>query len=197
MTSDRGAPKQDRRPNLTDPAVLDALAHPVRLDVLGYLVSTGPATASQCARAVGDTPSNCSYHLRVLASHALVEPDGSGDGRSRPWRATITGFTTDAVGPSDIAGATQLLAASVELDHTLVREYLRRRDEVPGPWQEAATHSSYGLALSPNELAEVVRRIDDVVRPYLHATRDDAPADAEHVHLALSAFPRLGYGREQ
>lgn len=62
---------QERRVNLTDPAVVDALAHPVRLDVLGYLMSVGPATASQCARAVGDTPSNCSYHLRVLASHGL------------------------------------------------------------------------------------------------------------------------------
>ena len=84
---------QERRTQLTDPAVLDALAHPVRLDVLGHLMSAGPATASQCARAVGDTPSNCSYHLRVLAAHGLVEPDGSGDGRSRPWRATVTGFT--------------------------------------------------------------------------------------------------------
>jgi DNA-binding transcriptional ArsR family regulator len=183
----------ENRPRLTDPAVLDALAHPVRLDVLGYLMSAGPATASQCARAVGDTPSNCSYHLRVLAAHGLVEPDDSGDGRSRPWRTTLTGFSVGADDPDAEAGVTRMLAAAVELDHHLAREYLRGRDDVPERWREVDAHETYGLALSPAELAEVVQRIDDVVRPYIQPTRTDAPADAEHVHLALTAFPRLPF----
>ena len=74
---------QPHRPRITDPEALEALAHPVRLDVLGFLMSQGPATASECARAVDDTPSNCSYHLRVLAKHWLVEPAPSDDGRER------------------------------------------------------------------------------------------------------------------
>jgi DNA-binding transcriptional ArsR family regulator len=189
-----GAVMQEHRPNLSDPAVLDALAHPVRLDVLGYLMSTGPATASQCARAVGDTPSNCSYHLRVLAAHGLVEPDDSGDGRSRPWRATLTGFTTDMTDPAAVEGAARMAAASIELDHHLVREYLQHHDTVPEPWRESDVHASYGLALTPAELADVVARIDAVVRPYIQPTREDTPADAEHVHLAVTAFPRFGYG---
>ena len=187
---------QERRTQLTDPAVLDALAHPVRLDVLGHLMSAGPATASQCARAVGDTPSNCSYHLRVLAAHGLVEPDGSGDGRSRPWRATITGFSVEAADPDAEQGVTRLLSAAVELDHHLVREHLRGRDALPDRWREVDPHTSYGLSLSPAELADVVRRIDEVVRPYLQPTRTDAPADAEHVHLTVTAFPRPGFGRQ-
>ena len=182
------------RPRLTDPAVLDALAHPVRLDVLGYLMSAGPATASQCARAVGDTPSNCSYHLRVLAAHGLVEPDESGDGRSRPWRTTLTGFSVGADDTDGEAGVARMLAASVELDHHLTREYLRGRDDVPERWREVDAHGTYGLALSPDELAEVVRRIDEIVRPYIQPLRTDAPADAEHVHLAITAFPRLPFG---
>jgi DNA-binding transcriptional ArsR family regulator len=184
----------ERRPRLTDPAVLDALAHPVRLDVLGYLMSAGPATASQCARAVGDTPSNCSYHLRVLAAHGLVEPDESGDGRSRPWRATLTGFSIGADDPDAEVGVSRMLAASVELDHHLAREYLRGRDDVPERWREVDAHETYGLALTPTELAEVIQRIDDVVRPYIQATRTDAPAGTEHVHLAVTAFPRLPFG---
>jgi DNA-binding transcriptional ArsR family regulator len=179
----------ERRPQLSDPAVIDALAHPVRLDVLGYLMSAGPATASQCARAVGDTPSNCSYHLRILAAHGLVEPDDSGDGRSRPWRTTLTGFTIESEAP----GTARMLAASVELDHHLVRDYLRGHESVPERWRDVDSHSTYGLALSPDELADVLRRIDDVVRPYIQATRTEAPADAEHVHLSLTAFPRPAF----
>ncbi|WP_375489857.1 helix-turn-helix domain-containing protein [uncultured Jatrophihabitans sp.] len=184
---------RQRRPTLSDPAVVDALAHPVRLDVLSYLMSAGPATASECARAVGDTPSNCSYHLRVLAGHGLVRPDDSGDGRSRPWRTDLTGFTID---PDPENGATAMLTASVELDHSLAREYLRGHDDVPEPWRQVDSHASYGLALSPDELTEVLQRIDDVVRPYIQATRADAPADAEHVHVALTAFPRLSFGKQ-
>ncbi|MEU2348670.1 helix-turn-helix domain-containing protein [Modestobacter sp. NPDC049651] len=186
---------QERRAQLTDPAVIDALAHPVRLDVLGYLMSAGPATASQCARAVGDTPSNCSYHLRVLAAHGLVEPDDSGDGRSRPWRTTLTGFSVDVGDPDAEAGVTRMVGASVELDHHLAREYLRGHEDVPEPWRAVDAHASYGLSMSPDELADVLRRIDDLVRPYIQATRADSPADAEHVHLSLTAFPRRAFGR--
>ncbi|MEV4350499.1 helix-turn-helix domain-containing protein [Actinoplanes sp. NPDC049596] len=181
---------RERRPQLSDPAVVDALAHPVRLDVLGYLMSSGPATASACARAVGDTPSNCSYHLRVLAAHGLVEPDESGDGRSKPWRTTLTGFTVDST-----ADATRLVAAAVELDHHLAREYLRRQENLPEQWREVDSHASFGLALTPDELATVLSRIDAVVRPYLAPTRTDTPENAEHVHLSLMAFPRPGFGR--
>jgi DNA-binding transcriptional ArsR family regulator len=186
-----------RRPALTDPAVLDALSHPVRLDVLGYLMSAGPATASQCARAVGDTPSNCSYHLRVLAAHGLVEPDDSGDGRSRPWRTALTGFTIDAGDPDAEDGAARMLAAALELDHQLAREYVRKHDELPEQWRQVDAHANYGLALTPEELTDVIRRIDEIVRPYIQPTRTDAPDDAEHVHLAITAFPRFAFGRQE
>src|SRR4051794_3751852 len=86
---------REARRTVTEPGELAALAHPVRLDLINHLMAAGPATASECARAVGDTPSNCSYPLRILARHGLVEAQQSGDGRERPWRATITGFGVD------------------------------------------------------------------------------------------------------
>ncbi|HEX3814298.1 MAG TPA: helix-turn-helix domain-containing protein [Mycobacteriales bacterium] len=182
------------RPVLTDPAVLEALAHPVRLDVLNHLMSDGPATASVCARAVGDTPSNCSYHLRVLAKHGLVEADASADGRERPWRATITGFDTDDPagdpGTPTARGAAAVLAASVQLDQRLTREYLTHRDEIPADWRDADTYATYTLRLAPAELAELAQKLDSLIRPLISATRPDPPDDAELVHLGLVAFPR-------
>ncbi|GAB3388344.1 helix-turn-helix domain-containing protein [Humibacter soli] len=175
-----------RRATLSDPATVAALAHPVRLDLLGYLMSEGPATASQCARAIGDTPSNSSYHLRVLAGLGLVEKDASSDGRERPWRATITGFTTDP----GIAEASELFAASVQLDYQAAREYLRRYEDLPPEWREADAHAHYGLKVSPAELRTIVEAIDAIVRPYIAATREDAPADADPVDVSLLALPR-------
>jgi DNA-binding transcriptional ArsR family regulator len=185
---------RENRPNLSDPAVIDALAHPVRLDVLGYLMSVGSATASECARAVGDSPSNCSYHLRVLAAHGLVEAVDAEDGRTRPWRATLTGFSTD-VDAADDEGVRAMMAAALELDHQLAREHLRTRDALPEAWRDVDAHASYGLAATPDELRALVAQIDALVRPFLQPTREDAPASAEHVHLSLTAFPRPRFRR--
>jgi DNA-binding transcriptional ArsR family regulator len=186
---------RENRPLLNDPAVLDALSHPVRLDVLGYLMSSGPATASVCARAVGDTPSNCSYHLRVLAGHGLVEQAESSDGRERPWQATITGFDTETSSsdPADAAAMAAMVGAALQLDHQLAREYLRNRETLSPEWRDTDAHANYGLRVTPNELHELIDAIDALVRPYIAATRDDAPTDAAPAHLSLLAFPRPNF----
>jgi DNA-binding transcriptional ArsR family regulator len=185
----------EARPLLTDPEVLATLAHPVRLDVLTYLMSNGPATASACARAVGDTPSNCSYHVRALARHGLVEPVSSADGRERPWRATITGFDLNPDPDPDTAegrGAAAVLAASVALEQHLLREYMSHRDRVTPAWREADQCAAYALRVTPDELKRLAERLDALIRPLIAATRDDAPEGAELVELGLYAFPRPG-----
>ncbi|MGA0566088.1 ArsR/SmtB family transcription factor [Rathayibacter sp. KR2-224] len=177
---------EEKRVALDDPRTVAALAHPVRLDLLGYLMSEGPATASECARAIGDNPSNCSYHLRVLGGLGLVEDSPSDDGRERRWRATITGFTTDPA----TAGSDELFAASIQSDYQAARQYLRERARLDERWREADAHAHYGLRVTPDELSAITRRIDAIVRPYIAAVRDDAPPDAETVNLSLLALPR-------
>ncbi|WP_127474445.1 winged helix-turn-helix domain-containing protein [Microbacterium sulfonylureivorans] len=180
------------RRTLTDAGALEALAHPVRLDVLSFLMSRGPATASECARAVDDAPSNCSYHLRVLAKYGLVEHTASEDGRERPWRATITGLSLEFGGddPDAAASATAMLEASLLLDYQLAREHVRRRDRIEGPWRDVDAHAQYGLQVTPDELRSIVERVDAIIRPYIAATRTEAPADAAAANISLVAFPR-------
>lgn len=178
---------------LVDAEVMDALAHPVRLDVMNYLMSAGPATASECARAVGDSPSNCSYHLRVLARHRMVVREESADGRERPWRALVTGFSAAEPEPgSPTAGSrAALYAASLQLDQRLAREYLTRLDNVPPRWRKSNSYATYTLKMTPTELGELVDQLDALIRPYIAATREQAGGGAELVHLSLQAFPRL------
>jgi hypothetical protein len=68
-------PRENRR-RITEPQALEALSHPLRLELMN--------------------------HLRVLAATGLVEEDTSEDGRERPWRALVTGFET-AGGPLAVA----------------------------------------------------------------------------------------------
>ena len=154
--------------------------------------------ASACARAVGDTPSNCSYHVRALARHGLVEPVSSEDGRERPWRATITGFEMnpdpDPRTPEG-RGAAAVLAASVALEQHRLREYLSHRDRVSPAWRDADQCSAYALRATPDELKLLAERLGDgtLIRPLIAATRDDAPEDATRLSLlGLYAFPAAG-----
>jgi DNA-binding transcriptional ArsR family regulator len=184
----------ETRHRLTSPDAVRALAHPVRLELLIHLMSAGPATASACARAVGDTPSNSSYHLRVLAQHGLVEADEPDDGRQRPWRACVTGIESpgrDAEpGTPDAADAAALLAVSVQRDQRLILNYLARRDAVDRRWRRVDIHNSYTLRLTPKEMRELGDRLDALIRPFIAATRDHAPRGADLVHLSLAAFPK-------
>jgi hypothetical protein len=184
---------EEHRATISEPQAMAALTHPVRLDLLTHLMASGPATASQCARAVGDTPSNCSYHLRVLARFGLVGPDASTDARERPWRALVTGFSVegyqDEPGSPRAQGAAALLALSVQRDQRLARDYLARRDTVPRRWRAADGYATYTLRMTPAELSALGDALDALIRPYLAATREDPPRGSTLVHLGLHGFP--------
>jgi DNA-binding transcriptional ArsR family regulator len=181
---------QARRRRITEPEALEALAHPVRLELIVHLMAEGPATASACARAVGDTPSNCSYHLRRLADVGLVADAASDDGRERPWRALVTGFDTDVDGEGPMTPqAEQLFAVLLQRDERVLREYVARRARAPKRWRDADMFSTYALRMSPLELSELTARMDDLIRPYVAATREDAPRGSALVHLGVRAFP--------
>jgi DNA-binding MarR family transcriptional regulator len=186
-------PRPENRREVRDVRMLAALAHPVRTGLLSHLMAVGPRTASECADAVDASPSNCSWHLRQLEKFGFVErAEDAPDGRERPWRAAATGFDFSQVEAEPAARAALQTFASIRLDEEtrLARAYLRREDELPEQWRRSADLSTYGLLVTPDELRRLTERLDAAIRPYLAATRDDAPADARPVHVFLSAFLR-------
>ena len=77
-----------REVELRDPRALRALAHPIRIRLLGLLRREGPLTATEAGRRIDESSGSASYHLRQLARFGLVEDAAGGHGRERPWRAT-------------------------------------------------------------------------------------------------------------
>ncbi len=179
--------RPERRLRVSDPRALRALAHPLRLALLDRLMAFGEQTAAQCAEAVGSTASNCSYHLRALARVGLVERGESTDGRERPWRSCATGL--EFAGSEALAGAAAAVdALALARDEELTRRALAAHAGQPPEWQAAETHHHYGLRLTAAELEELVGEIDRLVRPYISATRAEAPEGAEVAYLRLLAF---------
>ena len=77
-------PEQQARSvkRMTDPRALRALAHPLRLSLLGMLRTEGPLTATRAGELLGESSASCSFHLRQLAKYGLVEEAGGGRGRA-------------------------------------------------------------------------------------------------------------------
>jgi DNA-binding transcriptional ArsR family regulator len=190
--------RAERRMEITDGAVLAALAHPLRVALLYQLNALGSRTASQCAQALGETPANCSYHLRQLAKVGLVTRDEAGNGRERPWRSVYTGLdlhpAVDDPDPDVVtaARATRAALANAEIEEhaRLARQYLRLERRAPSEWRGAGHMASYSLRLTADELAGLVQTLDAAIRPYIGLTRADPPSDAQPVHLDLKAFLR-------
>lgn len=170
---------------------LAALVVPARYAILNHILAAGPQTASQCAAVVGETASNCSWHLRALAKVGLVEPapPTDGDARARPWQATSPGFAFEGdPGPAAAVARTALATMSADQADQLFRRYLARAELLPEQWTGAGGASSYALALTPAELADLMAAVDALIRPFVRPLRPDPPAGSAVVHVTLRAF---------
>jgi DNA-binding transcriptional ArsR family regulator len=184
---------------ITDPTTLRALAHPVRLRLLEVLTQHGPLTATEAAERVGDSPSNCSWHLRQLARHGFVtEAEKGGVGRRRPWRIVPVPYawSGDEGSPEFVAVSREL--SDLMLHRTLerLRAYRGRAHAEPPAWREAA-ETNDGLAwMTAGELAEFNATIRELVMRCLPRFTDpeQRPAGARLVHLFAYGHPAAREG---
>jgi DNA-binding transcriptional ArsR family regulator len=164
---------------LDNERVLEMLAHPVRLRLLGLLRSEGPNTASGLARRVGESSGVTSYHLRRLAGAGLVEEDPErGTRRERWWRSAHEGTT---YAPADFLGSPQAHRASVSLrrevnrwQQRLLDQWLAEEQDWDKAWVEAADSSDDVLTLTPAQAAALSAEIWEVVQRYQRLGRDSA-----------------------
>ena len=190
-------PAAPQRRELTDPREMRAMAHPLRLRLMELLVLAGPLTATQCAERVGESPANCSFHLRTLARYGFVEEAEGGTGRQRPWRA-IPRSHYWGEGPDQ---PTALRRAGRELSDLLLTRDLARleqwqqeRDAEPQQWREAALHVTASvLWLTAEELDAIrveVLALLDRYGPRL-ADPDIRPPASRPVAMIAHLFPLL------
>jgi DNA-binding transcriptional ArsR family regulator len=178
---------------IRDPRALRALAHPDRLAILERLAEDGERTATELGSSVGISPSAASYHLRLLARFGLVVDAGGGAGRNRPWRAAGTGFSFEPAEHSEPAAeaAAQLLGSElVQRGERETLAFVRSESSMAPEWRAASHIANKTLRLTPDEAADLVRRLEELVEPYGRSTRPDPPAGAHAVRLLIRLFPR-------
>ena len=178
---------------LTDPRALRALAHPVRLSLVGALRREGPLTATQAGELIGESATTCSFHLRQLAKYGLVEEAGGGRGRERPWRATATFTSWPSVPSAELAEAADALTRLVvERYFEQALRWLERKPDEPDEWAEAAQVGDTVLWVTAPELEAVSARVRELLAPLVArqldpTLRPDGARLVSYLHLAFPA----------
>jgi DNA-binding transcriptional ArsR family regulator len=181
---------------ITDERALGALAHPLRLRLLGMLRADGPATASRLAQRVRESSGVTSYHLRRLADVGLVTEDQDrGTRRERWWRSV---HEATQWSDADFVGNPAAHQLSVSMRREIYRwqwrlleQWLAEESEWDRTWVDAAESSDSLLVMTPDSLRTMTAEIAAVVRRYADAPPPDT-ADAARVVWLQHLVPVRG-----
>ncbi|GGI43575.1 DNA-binding transcriptional ArsR family regulator [Agromyces flavus] len=191
---DESRPDPDRI-RLRDAGPMRALAHPVRLRVLGMLRVDGPATVGMLAERTGEAAGSVSYHIATLAKHGFVEeaPELARDRRERWWRAAheVTSWRTEEFldDPERHAASDALRRAVLEAYHRELLDALEAEVALDPEWVAASDSSDGAAQLTLEEFRELAADLAAVREKWWARGRE--PRDgARAVRWITHVFPR-------
>lgn len=204
MTNSNDAPQEPKHgpKHLSNAVVLDAkglraLAHPIRVQLVGLLRKFGPSTATRLADRLGINSGTASYHLRQLGDAGFVEEDTErGNARERWWRAVhqSTWFSDPELARREPEAALAYLQ-SVAAAYTLrTQRALAELQTVPDQWRGTFDMSDWALRLTPEEAVRLRQEVRELVSRYRADSAEsaaDAPEGAERVSLIAQILPEL------
>ncbi|WNV90426.1 helix-turn-helix domain-containing protein [Umezawaea sp. Da 62-37] len=174
---------------IVDPAVLKAMAHPLRRRIMAEL-RKAPASSTTLAAALNENTGSTSYHLRELAKHGFVEDEPAlGKGKERWWRLV----KRDLRYPRRGERSPEMAAALEELTNAQLAEDFRTWSRFQagsgdmGSWGDAVPYSRGSIVVTQDELREFFEAYLALMKRYW---RDDVPADAREVLVRFIAFPK-------
>ncbi|HMC42849.1 MAG TPA: helix-turn-helix domain-containing protein [Acidimicrobiales bacterium] len=193
MATEEAKPGRDQaeRLLLREPAVLRALADPLRIRILEETVEE-PRTVKQLAQVLDVPPTRLYYHVKILQRNRLLRVHNRrmvGSIQERSYLATARNWIADpsltaaAVKKSGVLGAlADLVKAEMEV---------AARDDSGGP--VGAPSSSLpilGLSelwLSPDDIADLQRQLEELLGPYSPLTNPDR-AGRRRYHLFMAGY---------
>jgi predicted ArsR family transcriptional regulator len=182
------------RPELHDPRVLRAIAHPVRSRILTELDASGSLRAADVAALLGIPANSASFHLRQLARSGLVEEDPAAarDKRDRVWKATQEdGFDVSLneieQEPGGKAASAVFRRTKAAWSHRLV-DLAYGDDRTPGVQR---TVTEQAVRLTQEEARALIEELNDVIDGWRQRNqgRADDGRETYHVLQIIQPFP--------
>ncbi|MBZ4320437.1 ArsR/SmtB family transcription factor [Streptomyces huiliensis] len=161
--------------------------HPVRIALLDLLAETGTLTSTEAAARLGHSSGLCSFHLRQLARHGLIEEVPDQGGRARPWRLRW--------GTPEQPGRAEPVECAALADEPADEGRPRRpasRGQAPDAWRQDLSVGAV-LRLTPAEASELAASIRELIARYRDRGHGPAAGSGEAVVVAAVAqlFPLL------
>jgi DNA-binding transcriptional ArsR family regulator len=182
------------RKKIEDVETLRALAHPLRVRLLGALRVDGPATASELGRRFDESSGSTSYHLRQLERYGfVVEDETQPSRRERRWRAAhdVTSFH-----PADFLDDDAGREAVDVMDQQWLRFLLdtvqtwqRERHAWSQDWVRAADRSDLVLRLRAEDLEQLSQELLEVAQRWANNQRPTDDEQARQVVVNLLTTP--------
>ncbi|WP_072314934.1 ArsR/SmtB family transcription factor [Agrococcus sp. Marseille-P2731] len=174
-----------------DPALLRALAHPLRVEILSVIDELEEATATQIAERVGESPSNCSFHLRTLAKAGFIER-AAAQGTSKPWRAVhhSRDLRPNPHDQDSIRTSAAIGALYVQHEANRMVDFLTVHGLGDEQWLPGTTINTSTFWATSDELAEVATEIAHLVDRF-RGRKDPAhrPPGSRKAHLFATLNP--------
>lgn len=186
-----GAPGDVRQ--IDDVRALSALGHPDRVRLLDALAVHGPSSTSALAGALDLATGSVSHHMKVLSEAGMVAsaPADESDRRVRRWQLVSRGTRWDV---GHFRGQPTGEAAAVAAQGVyLARQFEQARaflEEQEPPWDDAAYAGQFWLRVTPEELTEFGRELNELLlRWRRREVPDDGATDRRSVLAIARAFP--------
>lgn len=169
-----------------------AISSPLRLEILGHFSAEQPLSVREAAERMGRPATAIHYHVGILLESGLLRKSGERrDGRRREAEYTkvaeAIGIPTDE-GEHTLAvktTASGFRMAEREME-TALTEGAARPEGEDRNFLATRVH----LRLGPGELAEINRRLDELLGAVLNSMRrEDIRDDDEFVSLTLALMP--------
>ena len=181
--------------DLHDAGAMRALAHPMRLRILGLLRVEGPQSVGALAQATGAASGSVSYHLSTLAKHGFVvpAPELERDGRERWWRAAheMTTFHSEEFldDPERREASEALRRTVLDAYHQELNAALDAEFGLEPEWVAASDSSDGGAQLTLDEFRELTAELD-AVREKWWARGREPREGTRAVRWITHTFPR-------
>jgi DNA-binding transcriptional ArsR family regulator len=181
--------------DLHDAGPMRALAHPLRLRILGILRTDGPQSVGRLAEATGVASGSVSYHLATLAKHGFVipAPEFERDGRERWWKAAheMTSWkSAEFLDDPERREADEAVRRTV-LDsyHRELLEALDAELALEPEWVAASDSSDGGAHLTLDEFRELSAELEALREKWWGYGRTPRPG-TRPVRWITHVFPR-------
>ena len=189
------AADERRTARLTDPRAMRALAHPLRLRILGELRVRGPQSVGMLGDLIDEAPGSVSYHIGKLAQFGLVEPapELARDRREHWWRAVHEETSWEPLenleDPERRAASGMLRRAILDRYRESLQEYLEAEASMDVDWVRGGLSGDAFLHLTSDELVELRGDVEALAERWQGRSNPDRDG-AKPVSLIYHIFRR-------